>query len=204
MAHELLQRFDRLDVLLNNAGVYMKTRQLTGDGLEMTFAVNHLAHFLLTHGLLTLLKKSAPSRIINVSSIAHTRAHVDPGNLQGERKFDPYGAYALSKLANILFTYGLAERLSGTGVSVNCLHPGVVSTKLLRAGFPSSSGISQSEGSETLVYLATNPGVGHISGAYFVDTKPQMSSAPSRDASLRRMFWTLSEELTGIGHADNP
>ncbi|MDH3253304.1 MAG: SDR family NAD(P)-dependent oxidoreductase, partial [Ignavibacteria bacterium] len=166
--------------------------------------VNHIAHFLLTASLLALLQRSAPSRIVTVSSIAHTRARVDFGNLQGEKKFDPYGAYSLSKLANILFTYELAEQLSGTGVSVNCLHPGVVNTKLLRTGFPFSSGISQSEGSETSVYLATDPGVADVSGAYFVNRKPQSSSPLSRDVTLRSTLWKLSEDLAGIKQAWQP
>jgi NAD(P)-dependent dehydrogenase (short-subunit alcohol dehydrogenase family) len=202
MARRVLQQFDRLDVLLNNAGVYMKTRQRTEDGLETTFAVNHLAHFLLTVSLLSMLKNSTPSRIINVSSIAHTRAQFDPGNLQGEKRFEPYSAYALSKLANILFTYELAERLRGTGVSVNCLHPGVVTTKLLRAGFPSSTGISPSGGAETPVYLAIDPDAGHISGEYFIDKKPHSSSALSHDPLVRKTLWELSSELAGVDDID--
>ncbi len=202
MARQVLQQFDRLDVLLNNAGVYMRTRQRTEDGLETTFAVNHLAHFLLTVSLLGMLKNSAPSRIINVSSIAHTRAQFDPGNFQGEKRFEPYAAYALSKLANILFTYELAERLAGTGVSVNCLHPGVVTTKLLRAGFVSSTGISPLEGAETPVYLAIDPDAGRISGEYFVDKKPHSSSILSRDPLVRRILWELSSELVGVDDVD--
>jgi NAD(P)-dependent dehydrogenase (short-subunit alcohol dehydrogenase family) len=198
MAEEVVHRFDRLDVLLNNAGVYMKTRHRTEDGLEMTFAVNHLAHFLLTVSLLGMLKSRAPSRVITVSSIAHTRGQFDPDNLQGEKRFEPYAAYALSKLANILFTYELAERLRGTGVTVNCLHPGVVTTKLLRAGFPASSGIPPSQGAETSVYLAIDPDAGHISGEYFIDSKPHPSSAESHDPSLRRTLWERSRELAGV------
>jgi NAD(P)-dependent dehydrogenase (short-subunit alcohol dehydrogenase family) len=202
MAGQVLEQFDRLDVLLNNAGVYMKTRQRTEDGLETTFAVNHLAHFLLTLSLLGLLKKSAPSRVINVSSVAHTRAQFDPANLQAEKRFDPYAAYALSKLANVLFTYELAERLRGTGVSVNCLHPGVVVTKLLRAGFPFSSGISSSAGAETSVYLAIDPAAGHFSGEYFINSKPHASSALSHDPSIRRTLWELSTELAEVDDID--
>jgi len=195
MADDVLKRYGRLDVLINNAGVYMKRRELTEDGFETTFQVNHLSHFLLTHLLLDLLKQSAPSRIINVSSMAHSNAKPDWGNLQGEKKFGGYGAYSLSKLANILFTYELAERLNGTNITVNCLHPGVISTKLLHTGFGGFGGSSVKKGAETLVYLASSPEGGKATGKYFVWSKAVDSSQVTYDRNLWKEFWSLSEKL---------
>lgn len=184
-----------LHVLLHNAGVYMHERTLTPDGLETTFAVNHLAPFLLTLELLDLLRSSVPARVITVSSVAHQRARFDAGNLQGERRFDAYDAYALSKLANILFTYELAERLSGSGVTATCLHPGVIGTKLLKAGFPDLQGGTVEEGAATSVFLAADPAAASATGAYFIGAKAQKSSPASRDPKLRRELWTISERL---------
>ena len=135
MAKDIITKFDRLDVLINNAGVYENGKIFTIDGYEATFAINHLAHFLLTNLLLDLLKSSAPTRIINVSSIAHTNCDFDLENLNSEKYFDSYNAYAISKAANILFTYKLAMNLERSYVTVNSLHPGVISTKLLHKGF---------------------------------------------------------------------
>jgi NAD(P)-dependent dehydrogenase (short-subunit alcohol dehydrogenase family) len=184
-----------LHVLVNNAGIYMHERVLTADGYEMTFAVNHLAPFLLTRELLGLLTASAPSRIITVSSVAHQRAHYDATNLQAEKRFDAYGAYALSKLANILFTYELADRLSGTGVTATCLHPGVIRTKMLRSGFPTLEGSPVEDGAATSVFLAADPGVAGVTGAYFVACREQKSSPASRDPRVRKELWSLSERL---------
>lgn len=198
MAGEIIRRFPRLDVLINNAGVYMKERILTEDGFETTFQVNYLAHFLLTHLLLDLLKRSAPSRIINVSSMAHHNAKLSLDNLQGEKKYGAYGAYACSKLENILFTYELAERLEGTGVTVNCLHPGVIATKLLRAGFGGFGGSGVEKGAETIVFLATSPKGDSISGKYFVNKEIADSSLASHSRSLRKALWELSKQFAGI------
>jgi NAD(P)-dependent dehydrogenase (short-subunit alcohol dehydrogenase family) len=197
MAAQVHERYDRLHVLINNAAVVMNKRQLTEDGLEMTFAVNHLAPFLLTHLLLGLLQQSAPARIINVSSGTHQGARIDFDNLQGERSFNGYSVYALSKLGNILFTYDLAERLKGTGVTVNCLHPGVTATKLLRIGW-GSGGDSLEEGAATPVYLASLPEVENVTGQYFVRKQPTPSSALTHDVKLRQAFWKVSEQLTGL------
>lgn len=198
MAAQVWERFPRLDVLINNAGVFMKRRQLTPQGLEHTFVINHLAHFLLTHLLLDLLKRSAPARIINVSSNTYQWVtDVDFDNLQGEHHFDGDDAYALSKLANIWFTYDLAERLQGSGVTVNALHPGVIDTKLLRAGFV-AQGSDVGEGAETSVYLAYAEQVEGVSGKYFVRKQPTGTSTLSRDRELRRRFWQVSEELAGL------
>ncbi len=195
LASEILGKYNRLDVLINNAGVYMELRQLTEDGLETTFAVNHLAPFLLTRLLLDALKTAAPSRIITVSSMTHQSIRqVDWNNLQGEKRYDGYYAYALSKLGNLFFTYELAERLNGTGVTANTLHPGAVDTKLLRAGF-GGGGISTAEGAETPVYLATSPEVEQVTGKYFVRKRPTASSPLTYDREVRDKFWRVSEKL---------
>jgi NAD(P)-dependent dehydrogenase (short-subunit alcohol dehydrogenase family) len=197
MAAEIAE-YRQLDVLINNAGVYMTSRVISPDGIEMTLAVNHIAHVLLTHLLLELLKDNAPSRIITVSSVAHTRGMIDMPNLQGEKSFESYGAYAQSKLANVLFTYELARRLEGSGVTVNCLHPGVIDTKLLRAGFPRIAGDSLPRGAETIVYLATSPEVAGVSGAYFISKKQQPSSLQSYDIRLQESLRVVSERLAGL------
>ncbi len=196
LAHDVSTKHDRLDVLINNAGVYMARRVLTEDGFETTLQVNHLVHFMLTNLLLDLIKQSAPSRIINVSSGAHTSGRIEFDNLQGERGYDGYRAYAASKLANLLFTYELTERLRGTRVTANCLHPGVIETKLLRAGF-NGGGAKPERGAETPVYLALAPEVENVTGKYFVNTRAADSSPASRDKKLRTHFWQVSEELVG-------
>ncbi len=198
LATEVTRRYDHLHVLINNAGVFMNERQVTEDGLETTFAVNHLAPFLLTNLLLDLLKKSAPSRIITVSSVVHTRGRIDFDNLQAEKKFGGYDAYALSKLANVLFTYELARQLTGSGVTANCLHPGVIGTKLLRNGF-NTSGSSPADGAETIVYLAVSPEVEQVTGKYFQDKLGTPSSQETYDQDLRKKLWSISEKLTGLG-----
>lgn len=198
LASEVIESRDKLHVLINNAGTFLPQRQLTEDGLEITFAVNYLAPFLLTHELLDLLKKSSPSRIITVASIAHWNARVDWNNLQGERRYDGFDAYALSKLGDILFTYALARRLQGTGVTANCLHPGVIRTKLLRAGFGNYPGAMPEEGARTSVYLATSPDVENVSGRYFERCRPARSSPQSYDMELQERFWQVSERLIGL------
>lgn len=198
LADEIHKKHPRLDVLVNNAGVYMRQRQLTEDGFEMTFAVNHLAPFLLTNLLQDLLKKSAPSKIINVSSMAHQGARFDLGDLQGEASFEPYDAYSRSKLANLLFTYELARRLENSGVTVNALHPGVIATKMLKASFGSFGGRSVEEGAARIAYLINTPGIKKISGRYFVNNKEQMSSPISRDEKLQKQFWTVSEKMVEL------
>ncbi len=198
LASEVIESQDKLHVLINNAGTFLPHRRLTEDGLETTFAVNYLAPFLLTHELLDLLKKSSPSRIITVASIAHWNARVDWNNLQGERRYGGFEAYAISKLGDILFTYALSRRLQGTGVTANCLHPGVIRTKLLRAGFGDYPGASPVEGARTPVYLASSPEVENVSGRYFEDCKPARSSPQSYDRELQERFWQVSEKLVGF------
>jgi retinol dehydrogenase-14 len=197
LAAEFHRRYDRLDVLINNAGVFMNERKLTEDGFEMTYAINHLAPFLLTNLLLDLLKKSAPSRVITVSSVAHTRGRIDFENLQAEKTFGGYYAYALTKLANILFAHQLARQLEGTGVTSNCLHPGVIGTKLLRAGF-NMPGASTADGAETLIHLASSPEVERVTGKYF-QNKISISSSPvTYDETLQQELWKVSQKQTGL------
>ncbi|NYT08314.1 MAG: SDR family NAD(P)-dependent oxidoreductase [Methanomicrobiales archaeon] len=192
LAEEVASRYERLDVLINNAGTCETTRKLTPEGHETTFQVNYLAPFLLTRLLLPLLEKSAPSRIVNVSSIAHE-------NLQGEKSFTLYGSYALSKVANITFTYTLAERIAGSGVTVTCVHPGVIATRLLNTLFPSIIGMPPSEGAKYLVYLALSPEVEGISGQYFnFAEKPGRSSVLTYDPVVQERLWRVAEELTGL------
>jgi NAD(P)-dependent dehydrogenase (short-subunit alcohol dehydrogenase family) len=196
LAEKVHQKHKSLDVLINNAGVYETTRKISQDGFERTFAVNHLAPFLLTHLLLDLLKRGAPSRIINVSSMAHASS-IDFENLQGEKHYGGYDAYALSKLCNMLFTYQLARRLEGTGVTANCLHPGVISTKLLKAGW-GVGGSPVAEGSKNSVYLATAPELDGVSGKYFMNRKQTKSSGISYDQKTQKKLWHVSERMTGI------
>jgi retinol dehydrogenase-14 len=197
LAAEVHRRTDRLDVLVNNAGVFMNDRRMTEDGFEMTYAVNHLAPFLLTNLLLDLLKRSAPARIITVSSVAHTRGRIDFENLQSEKSFGGYYAYAASKLANVLFTYQLAKRLEGTGVTSNCLHPGVIGTKLLRAGF-NMPGASTSDGAETLVHLVGSADLASVTGKYFQNKLSLSSSPVTYDEALQRQLWKVSEKQAGL------
>jgi NAD(P)-dependent dehydrogenase (short-subunit alcohol dehydrogenase family) len=197
LANEIIEKYKNLNVLINNAAVYMNKMELTEDGLEMTFVVNHLAPFLLTTLLLNLLKNSAPSRIINVSSMTHQRGNVDFDNLQGEKFFDGYDAYSISKLGNIFFTYELAEQLKGSGVTVNCLHPGIINTKLLRAGY-NVKGDNVSKGAETPVYLAVSDEVKNVTGKYFVNKKEIPSSALSYDLEIRKKFMSISLKLAGL------
>ena len=188
----------RLDVLINNAGIFMPERKMTEEGIETTFAVNYLAPFILTLELLDLLKQSRPARIINVASIAHWNADLEWDNLQGVRHYRGFDAYALSKLAIILFTYALAERLLGSGVTVNCLHPGVIRTKLLQAGFGDYPGDTPEKGARTSVYLASSPKAEDVTGKYYEECKPTRSSPASYDRELQKKLWQVSKELTGL------
>lgn len=202
LAADIINRYKRLDVLINNAGVLSNERVMTEDGFELTFQVNHLAHVLLTHLLLGLLKSSAPSRIINVSSMAHHRGRIEFDNLQGERSYRGRTAYGQSKLANVLFTNELAERLHGSGVTVNALHPGIIKTKLLRAGFGGFWGAGVNKGAETIVYLAISQEGEATTGKYFVNSKSAESSTLSHDKNLQKEFWRVSEQMVGIVFPD--
>jgi len=200
MSEDLHQRFEKIDVLINNAGVYKNDREFSKDGYELTFAVNHLSYFLLTGLLLDLVKNSDYGRIVSVASMAHAD-RLDFDNLQGEKYYDGYDAYSRSKLCNILFTYKLADMLSNTQVTANALHPGVISTKLLHEGW-GSGGTTLSQGSKTSVYLATSPGVKGVSGKYFSNSKFARSSGISFDANVQNQLWEKGENLTGFSFPD--
>lgn len=197
MGEDLLRRADRLDVLLHNAGIYAEERTITEDGNEATLQVNHLSPFLLTHLLLPLLEKSAPSRVVVVSSIAHRRGQLDLQNLDLERGFTPYGAYALSKLCNIHFTVELAERVKDRGITANCLHPGVIGTKLLQQGF-GMDGASTEQGAKTSVYLALSEEVEGVTGRYFNACREEEVAAPAKDVAARKGLWAESARRVGI------
>src|SRR5215208_3697103 len=207
LAEESLERHDRLDVLVNNAGLVQSKRTETSDGVETTFAINHLAPFLLTNLLLERLEKSAPSRVITVSSEAQRWGNVDFEDLQSRRKYRGFPVYGMTKLANIMFTYELAERLSGTGVTANCLHPGSVGTNFgqnnrgpMALFFRTFKPFMRSpeQGADTLVWLASSPEVEGISGKYFLDRKEIEAKSVAYDRAARRRLWKISEELTGL------
>jgi len=208
LATDFAAAHDRLDVLVNNVGGFWATRHVTADGLEHTFALNHLAPFLLTHLLRPLLEASAPSRVATVSSGAQSIGHIDLDDLQGERAYRGQRAYSQSKLANLLFTYELARRLEGTGVTANALHPGVVRTRFgqddpsfpYRALLPLVRPflLSPERGADTSVYLASSPEVEGVSGKYFVRKKARPSSRASYDTQVARRLWEVSAELTGV------
>ncbi len=201
------EKFDRLDVLVNNAATVPVERELTADGLVMQFGVNHIGPFLLTQLLLDLLKSGAPSRIVNVSSNAHENARMNFDDLQSEEKYNFFRVYGRSKLANVLFSHELARRLEGSGVTANCLHPGGVRTKILRnmrgpLGFVVKYGtyvlMSPRRGAKTSVYLASSREVEGVSGKYFVKCREVTSSERSRDEGDARRLWDVSVDLVGL------
>lgn len=205
-AEEITERFDRLDVLVNNAGVYLTDFVLTVDQLEKTWAVNHLGYFLLTHLLLDLLKASAPARIVNVASDAHRDASINFDNLNGEQGYNWYNAYGQSKLANILFTRELARRLDGTGVTANALHPGVVASEIWNRNSDWVSWLvrlftpffrTPEKGAETAVYLARSPEVAGITGRYFKDCREKQPAKAAQDAAVAQRLWEVSAAQVG-------
>ncbi len=200
LGEEVRAQLSRLDVLLHNAGLYMDARLLTEDGFETTFQVNHLAPFLLTHEVLPLLERSAPARVVVVSSVAHRRGQLELADLDGARGFSPYGAYALSKLCNVLFTFELAERVREGGITANCLHPGVIGTKLLQQGF-GIGGASTLEGAKTSVYLALSEEVAGRTGRYFNDCREEDVAPGAKDLDARRALWAESARRVGLSSA---
>ncbi len=208
LAADLLKAAPRIDVLINNAGAIFAKRETTADGLERSFALNHMAYFLLTALLLDRLKASAPARIVNVASEAHRNAALDFGDLQTERNYSGWLAYRRSKLANILFTSELAQRLSGSGVTSNCLHPGFVATSFgdnnggpfrLAVGLAKRfMAISQQQGGETLVYAASAPEIAGLSGVYFDKNRPREPSSAAQDAEAAKRLWRASGQLASL------
>jgi len=202
MAADILSRYRYLDVIVNDAGTYQDARHVTEDGIEVTFAVNYLGPFLLTHLLLPLLRKG--SRIINVASSAHFDVdRIDWGNLPRQQHYDPWGAYALSKFADVTFTYMLARNLKETGITANCLHPGVVNTKLSRSAAPGITTITPEEGAQTPVWLARSPEVTGVTGRYFEEKKETASSGLSHDRRVQERLWKMAEDLTGLGSSSS-
>jgi NAD(P)-dependent dehydrogenase (short-subunit alcohol dehydrogenase family) len=205
LAAELLDRHERIDVLVNNAGTYSRRRDLTEDGHESTFAVNHLAPFLLTNLLLDRLRGSAPARVVVTSSEAHRSGVLDFDDLEMERGWSGPRAYANSKLANVLFTRALARRLAGEGVVANCFHPGVVATRLVRGGLSSVAwagvrvlGRRPRSGADTLVYLAHSLEAADITGQYLIDRRPSQLLGQAADDHAAELLWEMSESLVGL------
>lgn len=206
-AQDFLKTYDRLDVLVNNAGGIFAKRSTTVDGIEYTFAVNHLGYFLVTNLLLDRLKSSAPARIVSVSSMAHAGAKIRFDDMQYAKSYNSMGAYGQSKLANIMFTYALARRLEGTHVTANCLHPGVVSS-----GFAKNNGgiwslgisllspifISPTKGAQTSIFLASSPLAEGVSGKYFDKSKPVATSRISYNIAEQERLWHISADLTHL------
>jgi retinol dehydrogenase-14 len=208
LAAQVLDTYPRLDVLVNNAGGFWAHRHVTADGLEHTFALNHLAPFLLTSLLLDRLTASAPARIITVSSGVHARGRIDFDDLQAERNYSGQRAYSQSKLANVMFTYELGRRLDGTGVTATVLHPGVVRTSFgaedQAASLAVMIGVARLfmktpvQGADTPIYLASSPEVEGITGRYFVNRKPKTSGKASYDTAAAARLWQVSADLAGL------
>lgn len=208
LAEEFKQNHQRLDVLVNNAGMHFMKRYETVDGYEKTLALNHLSYFLLTNLLMDRLIASAPSRVVNVASAAHLAARIDFEDIQNHH-YDMlgFGAYGRSKLANVMFTYELARRLEGSGVTTNALHPGTVNTGFsknnsqairLAMAIAAPFLLTPEEGAQTQIYLAAAPEIEDVTGKYFVRCQPARSSMVSYDVDAQKRLWRVSEELTGI------
>ena len=207
VAAEFQETFDRLDVLVNNAGMFAQERKTTNDGYELTFALNHLAYFLLTNLLVERLEQSAPARVVNVSSGAESGGNIHFDDLMLRQNYSGWKAYAQSKLANLLFTFELAKRLANKGVTVNALHPGFVATGFGQNtnGFISGAmslirplARTPEKGAETVIFLASSPEVAGVTGRYFKDKELMKPSGTARDDVTQLRLWHVSEELTGL------
>ena len=204
LAEQVISHYDRLDILLNNAGGYFAKHELTSDGLERTFALNHMSYFLLTNKLMELLKSSAPARIVNVSSDAHYGVDMEFENLNGEQEYKAWKAYQKSKLANVLFTYELLKKVPAD-ITVNCLHPGFVATNFGHniGGFfgpvlkiaQRISAIDPEEGAKTSIFLCSAPEVKGVSGKYFYKCQPKTSSRESRNMDTGKRLWQISSDI---------
>lgn len=210
LGQQILDRYPRIDVLVNNAGGMFRRRILSADGIEMTFALNHLSYYLLTHLLLPALSQAPAARIVNVASNAHRGVDIDFSNLQGEQGYRALRAYKRSKLANICFTIALARRLEGSGVTANALHPGFVATDIgarsdrlaaIAWRLVSLFAIDVEKGAQTSVYLAASKDVAGVSGQYFSECRPAQPSAPARDRNTQEKLWEVSAAMTGISPA---
>ena len=214
LSDQVKATYPRLDVLVNNVGGYWAHRHVTPDGLEHTFALNHLAPFLLTHELLDRLVASAPARVVTVSSGAQAMGRIDLDDLQGEHAYSGQRAYNQSKLANVLFTYELARRLEGTGVTATVLHPGVVRTSFgqedsgrwMRLMLPVVRPLMKTpeQGAATSIHLASSTAVAGVSGVYFANRRPKRSAAASYDRDLARRLWDASSALVGVEWNPDP
>jgi NAD(P)-dependent dehydrogenase (short-subunit alcohol dehydrogenase family) len=207
VAAEIARKEPRIDVLINNAGAMFASRRVTEDGLEFTFALNHMAYFVITEGLRQRLLDSAPARIVNVASAAHQHARLDFEDLQSVKSFGAMKSYGRSKLCNILFTRELARRLHGTGVTANCLHPGFVATRFgdqsggmisRFVGFAKLFAISPKQGAETIIYLASSTAVAETTGNYFYKCRPITPSHAARDDRDALLLWEHSAALAGF------
>ena len=208
VAGEVAAAEPRIDVLVNNAGAVFASRAVTAEGLEHTFALNHMSYFVLTAGLLERLMAAAPSRIVNTASNAHRRGHIDFNDLQSARSYRAFAVYGTSKLCNILFTRELARRLAGRGVTANSFTPGFVATRFGdQAGGLYAAGVrfaklfadKPEKGAETLVYLATSPEVANISGQFWQNCRPGTLSAEAQDDAVAQRLWLVSERISGVG-----
>jgi retinol dehydrogenase 12 len=204
------QRYPRLDVLINNAGIFAGERQLTADGFEASYQVNYLSQFYLTHLMLDALKAAKQGRIINLSSSVHANGKFDPGNLQSEKTFSRFGTYANSKLLMLLFTIELAERLKGTPITANAVHPGVVKTPMMLrapgifrvvAWLTLPFALSPEQGAATSAYLASSPEVSAVSGKYFANAREAKIRSAFNTPESRRLLWNLSMQSLGLAEA---
>lgn len=206
VAAEIAKAEPRIDVLINNAGAMFGSRQITDDGLERTFALNHMAYFVLTEGLRERLAASGPARVINTSSDAHKGRVLDLDDLQSAKSYSGFNVYGVSKLCNILFTRELARKLSGTGVTANCLHPGFVATRFGdQSGGPFSFviriaknfALSPQKGAETIIYLASSPEVANVTGKYFYKCRQATPTKEAQDDAKAARLWAETTRLAG-------